>query len=147
MPTAICQPDCSPPDLLFRLFVWIENPGASALFRWLLPRLYELYGIDLHNVTHVARLTHCFGGGAAWRKYTQILSSDQTLSNRIGVCGPCPALNCGHAKQHEITFAGNTSLPALMPSTSSTPSRRGSTMPRWHRSLSPFRGPSNTSTS
>ena len=110
-PTTICQPDCSPPDLLFRLFVWIENPGASALFRWLLPRLYALYGIDLRNVTHVARLTHCFGGGAAWRKYTQILSSGQTLSSRIGVCGPCPNLNCGHAKHHEVTFASNTSLP------------------------------------
>ena len=63
-------------------------------------------------MTHVARPTHCFGGGAAWRKYTQILSSDQALASRIGVCGPCPALNCGHAKRHEITFAGNTSLPA-----------------------------------
>ena len=111
-PTAIGQPDVPPPDLLIRLFVWIENPGASALFRWLLPRLYEYYGIDLRNVTHVARLTHCFGGGAAWRKYTRILSSDETLVDRIGVCGPCPALNCGHAKRHEVTFAGNTSLPA-----------------------------------
>ena len=48
-PTALRQPSCPLPDLLFRLFVWIENPGASALFRWLLPRLYELYGIDLGN--------------------------------------------------------------------------------------------------
>ena len=42
----------------------------------------------------------------------RILSSDETLENRIGVCGPCPALNCGHTKRHEVTFAGNTSLPA-----------------------------------
>ena len=103
--------DCAPPRLLRRLNIWIENPGAGALFRWLYPRLREIYGIDLRNATHVARLTHCCGGGAGWRKYTQILSTDPGLRHRIGVCGPSPALNCGHAKRHEITFAGNTALP------------------------------------
>ena len=95
--------DCMPPRLLFRLHFWIENPGAGALFRWLLPRLFEVYGIDL---------THCCGGGAGWRKYTQILSTDHMLQRLIGVCGPSPGLNCGHAKRHEITFAGDTPLPA-----------------------------------
>jgi len=104
--------DCEPPRLLFRLHLWVENPGAGALFRWLLPRLREVYGIDLRNATHVARLTHCCGGGAGWRKYTQILSTDPTLRRLIGVCGPSPAFNCGHAKRHETTFAGNTPLPA-----------------------------------
>ena len=103
--------DCAPPRLLRRLSIWVENPGAGALFRWLYPRLREIYGIDLRNATHVARLTHCCGGGAGWRKYTQILSTDPGLRHRIGVCGPSPALNCGHAKRHEITFAGNTPLP------------------------------------
>ena len=104
--------DCEPPRLLFRLHLWVENPGAGALFRWLLPRLREVYGIDLRNAKHVARLTRCCGGGAGWRKYTQILSTDPMLRRLIGVCGPSPALNCGHAKRHEITFAGNTPLPA-----------------------------------
>ena len=91
--------DCLPPRLLFRLHFWVENPGAGALFRWLLPRLFEIYGIDLRNATHVARLTHCCGGGAGWRKYTQILSTDPMLARLVGVCGPSPSLNCGHAKR------------------------------------------------
>ena len=35
--------DCKPPRLLFRLFIWVENPGAGALFRWLL-----LLRVSLH---------------------------------------------------------------------------------------------------
>jgi len=103
---------CVPPRLLFRLHFWVENPGAGALFRWLLPRLREVYGIDLRNAKHMARLTHCCDGGAGWRKYTLILSTDPMPRRLIGVCGPSPALNCGHAKRHEITLAGNTPLPA-----------------------------------
>ena len=104
--------DCMPPRLLFRLHFWVENPGgAGALFRWLLPRLFEVYGIDLRNATHVARLTHCGGGGAGWRKYTRILITDPMLARLIGVCGPSPSLNCGHAKRHDITFAGDAPLP------------------------------------
>ena len=34
------------------------------------------------------------------------------LARLIGVCGPSPGLNCGHAKCHEITFAGDAPLPA-----------------------------------
>ena len=111
-PTISRSLDYQPPRHLHQLFIWVENPGAGALFRWLVPRLMATYGINLRNATHVARLTHCCGGGAGWRKYTRILSTDPRLRHLIGVCGPCPSFNCGHAKRHEITFAGNTPLPA-----------------------------------
>ena len=95
------------PPCLFNLTFWAENPGAGAFYIWLLPILLP----ELRHIRFVVSLTHCFKGGTGWRKYTSILTNDDTLDSRVGACGSCPHTNCGHSKRHEVIIGGDVRLP------------------------------------
>ena len=106
VPTPLALPLARPPRL-FNLTFWGENPGAGAFYIWLLPILLP----ELRHIRFVVSLTHCFKGGTGWRKYTSILTNDDTLASRVGPCGSCPHTNCGHSKRHEVIIGGNVRLP------------------------------------